>query len=171
MTTVDRADARQLLTDFDAAAAEFFEAFAGVPEAALGYRPEADDYALSGLLIHIAGGLEYYGHVLTSMVDANFEPISASGAPSAEDQALIHDGIAPSARGSSIERIRLAHARLVQEVQRAGDVNRAAQVRFGEAAEPLATSAADLVGWMRDHYREHVAHIDELLTGWRAQAG
>jgi hypothetical protein len=168
MTTLDRADVRQLLTGFDAAANDFFEAFAVVPDAALAFRPENDDYALSGLLIHVAGGLEFYGSVLAQMIATNFEPLTVSGAPDPRDAALTHDGIAPSERASTIARVRAAHEQLARLLERGGDIQRTAEVRFGEGADPLPTSAVDIVGWMREHYREHIAHIDELLGRWRS---
>jgi hypothetical protein len=168
MTTLDRADVRQLLAGFDAAANDFFEAFAGVPDAALGFRPQGDDYALSGLLIHVAGALEFYAGVLEQMIATGFEPLTASGAPDPGDVALTHDGIAPAERASTIARVRTAHAQLAQRVERSGDIQRTADVRFGNGADPLPTSAVDIVGWMREHYREHIAHIDELLGRWRS---
>jgi hypothetical protein len=167
MTTLDRADAQSLLADFDAAANRFHAAFEAVPDEALAFRPEGDDYALSGLLIHVAGGLELYSSVLASIVDADFQPVSAGGAAWAEDQALTHDGIQPSARAATVKRVRTAHAELVRQVQRTADVNRKADVRFGDSQEPLATSAADIVGWMREHYNDHVDQIAELLGKWR----
>jgi hypothetical protein len=168
MTTLDRADVRQLLAGFDAAANDFFEAFAVVPDAALAFRPANDDYALSGLLIHVAGGLEFYGNILAQMIATRFEPLTVGGAPAPRDVALTHHGIAPAERASTIARVRTAHARLARLVERGGDIQRTAEVRFGDGAEPLSTSAVDIVGWMREHYREHIAHIDELLERWRS---
>ena len=167
MTTLDRADVWQLLVGFDAAANDFFEAFAVVPDTALAFRPEGDDYALSGLLIHVAGGLEFYGDVLAQMIATDFEPLTASGAPHPRDIALAHEGIPAVERASTIARVRAAHERVAKQAELTGDVHRTAEVRFGEGADPLSTSAADIVGWMREHYREHIPHIDELLTGWR----
>jgi hypothetical protein len=168
MTTLDRTEVRQLLAGFDTAANDFFEAFAAVPDTALAFRPEGDDYALSGLLIHVAGGLEFYGGVLAQIIATNFEPLTASGAPDPRDVALAHDGIAASERASTIARVRTAHEQLAKQVEQVNDIRRTADVRFGESADPLPTSAADFVGWMRDHYREHIPHIEELLTRWRA---
>ena len=157
-----------LLAEFDAAASGFFDAFGRVPDEALAFRPEGDDYALSGLLIHVAGSLEFYAYALSLIADADFGPVTASGAPSPADVALTGDGITANARAATLERVRAAHAAVVTQVRRIRDTDRKAPVRFGEAADPLPTSASDIVGWVREHYREHIAHIDELLAKWRA---
>ena len=163
--------ALELLADFDAAANDFFEAFAAVPDAALGFRPEGDDYALSGLLIHVAGSMEHYAEVLRQMLAEDFQPFTVVGAADPSDAALTHEGITPAARVSTLERVRQAHAAVAEAVAVIGDVSRTAAVRFGESAEPLSTSATDVVGWVREHYREHIPHIDELMASYLSGIG
>jgi hypothetical protein len=41
---------------------------------------------------------------------------------------------------------------------------------FFAPEEPLPTSPADVVGWLRDHYYEHVPQIRELFLEWRAHS-
>jgi hypothetical protein len=169
MTTLDRIDAQALIRDFDAAEAAFVTAFDGVPDAALQFRPDGDDYALSGLLVHVAGALEHYGRVLVNITTANFGPVAVNSAPDPRDEGLLRHGVAPADRVAALRRIRAAHARLTDQVRslHAADIGRQAPVRFAADSEPLPTSAVDIVGWMRDHYHEHVSHIDELLARWR----
>jgi hypothetical protein len=158
-----------MLETFDTAAQEFLEAFARVPDDALAFRPSGDDYALSGLLIHVAGTLEFYADALAQIVATEFAPLTLTGTPDPNDATLAHDGISPDARAATVGRVKAAHAALAQQVLRLGpgDLERPAPVRFGATAEPLPTSAADILGWTGGHYQEHIPHIDELLTRWR----
>src|SRR5229473_3209570 len=43
-------------------------------------------------------------------------------------------------------------------------------VVYGEGQDPFPTSADDVVGWLRDHYREHVQQCPELIASWRAMS-
>jgi hypothetical protein len=47
---------------------------------------------------------------------------------------------------------------------------RSAPVCYGDAGEALPTTAADIAGWVADHYREHIPHVHELLRAWQASA-
>src|SRR6202158_1790431 len=40
-------------------------------------------------------------------------------------------------------------------------------VIYGEGQDPYPTSPDDVVGWLRDHYREHVQQCPELIASWR----
>jgi hypothetical protein len=171
MSTTSTLPTEQLLTEFDAAANTFFDAFDRVPDSALRFRPDSDDYAVSGILFHVAGALEYYGTTLASAVAAGFGPIDAIGPPNPIDVTLAHDGIGPDDRDAALERVHTAHDRLrtlVGNLAR-GDVDRKTPIRFADSSDPLPTSAHDIVDWMREHYQEHVPHLAELLTRWRAR--
>jgi hypothetical protein len=39
-------------------------------------------------------------------------------------------------------------------------------VIYGEGQDPYPTSAEDVLGWLRDHYREHVEQSAELVSLW-----
>jgi len=43
-------------------------------------------------------------------------------------------------------------------------------VVYGEGQDPFPTSPDDVVGWLRDHYREHVQQCPELIASWRAMS-
>jgi hypothetical protein len=140
-----------------------------VPDAALAYRPDGDDYAISGLLIHVGGVLEHYARVLDRIVRTNFGPVVIDGAPDARDVILVRDGVPPGERDATLVRVQAGHDRLSKLVHTlsSADLQRPAPVRYGPDAEPYLTSAIDIVGWTRDHYYEHVSHIRELLDRWR----
>ena len=36
-----------------------------------------------------------------------------------------------------------------------------------EGQDPFPTSAEDVIGWLADHYREHVQQCPELVADWR----
>jgi hypothetical protein len=40
-------------------------------------------------------------------------------------------------------------------------------VVYGEGQDPYPTSPDDVIGWLRDHYREHVQQCPELVASWR----
>ena len=169
MSTTSALPTQQLLTEFDDAANAFFDAFDRVPDSALRFRPDGDDYAVSGILFHVAGALEFYAATLANAVAAGFGPVDAIGVPNPADVTLAHDGVGPDERDAAVERVRNAHHRLHTLVGELppGAIDRSAPIRFAESGEPLPTSAHDIVDWMREHYAEHVPHIAELLTRWR----
>jgi len=38
---------------------------------------------------------------------------------------------------------------------------------YGAGEAPYSTSPEDVIGWLRDHYREHVQQCPELVASWR----
>jgi hypothetical protein len=45
---------------------------------------------------------------------------------------------------------------------------RKADVIYGDGQDAYPTSPEDIVGWLRDHYREHVQQSAELIGEWQA---
>ena len=62
------------------------------------------------------------------------------------------------------------HAAVVKSATRLpeGDWLRKAAVIYREGQDPYPTSPEDVVGWLREHYREHVAQSADLVADWRA---
>ena len=157
------------LAEFDQAREAFEEALRGAPDAALRYRPEGEDYALGGLVIHVAEVLEKYTGVLGRIRHASFGAIQEEDRrTSAADTALIREGFDAEGRTIALERVRAAHGGLVNQVRAVGpgDFERKAPVTYAGTSEPYPTSAADVLGWVRDHYGEHVKQIGELVAVW-----
>jgi hypothetical protein len=48
----------------------------------------------------------------------------------------------------------------------AADWSRKADVIYGAGQDPYPTSPDDILGWLRDHYREHVEQSGELIGDW-----
>jgi hypothetical protein len=47
------------------------------------------------------------------------------------------------------------------------DWSRKTPVVYGEGQDPYQTSPDDVLGWLREHYREHVHQCPELIASWR----
>jgi hypothetical protein len=159
------------LADFDAARKEWEAAFAQVPDAALAYLKPGDDYALGGLQVHVNWVLVHYGRVLDGLKANPDEPLPPLDKPGEGDDATARAkaGLTAAERKQSLEEMSGLH-RFVKET--AAEVSDADWVRktpvvYGEGQEPYPTSPDDVLGWLRDHYREHVQQCPELIASWR----
>jgi DinB family protein len=162
-------DQQAVLADFDNNRVAFEEAVRRAPDAALRYRPAGDDYALGGLVVHVAQSLRHYANVLAAIRAADWQALSAPPFPSSdEDAALIRDGFGGEARAAVLGEMRSAHAALVDAVEGAGAdaFRREVAVTYSSGSEPFATSPALIVGWVNDHYKEHIAQVTELVSAW-----
>jgi hypothetical protein len=158
-----------VLADFDQCRRDFEEAVRRAPDAALRYRPAGEDYALGGLVVHVTDVLRNYANVVQAIQKAHWEALTApSHTTSAGDAALIRDGFGGSARGTVLDQMRTAHTELVNTVRASGpeSFTRQAAVTFSGSGEPYSTSPADVVGWVRDHYKEHTQQIADLVSAW-----
>lgn len=163
---VPTADRGAALAGFEQARTEFEEAVRRAPDAALRYRPAGEDYALGGLVVHVTDVLRRYGRTLEAIRAAHFAPLAAPDVvTSSEDETLIREGFAGEARAAVLESMRAAHAGLVGSLSTT-DFDRTADVTYGGASQPYATSAGDILGWVRDHYDEHTKQIAGLVTAW-----
>lgn len=146
------------LADFEAARREWEAAFARVPDAALTYLKPGDDYALGGLLVHVNWVLARYLRVLDGRAVLEHPPV-------AED---VRRGLTPRQRLDSLDEMALLHAAVRAAVAGldAADWERKTPVVFGEGEAPYLTSPEDVVGWLREHYREHVEQCADLIGEW-----
>jgi hypothetical protein len=156
------------LADFERARAEWQEAFARVPDDALTYLKPGDDYALGGLLVHVNWVLARYLGVLQAITGSEFEQLRAEDPPSIAGQA--RRGLQPRERLRELEAMARMHDAFRAAISRLppGDWDRHCAVLYPPSEEPYPTSPEDLLGWLRDHYREHVAQCGELIEDWRA---
>src|SRR5919199_6765057 len=63
------------LADFDHARDDFETAYAQVPDEALDYRPEGDDYTISDLVPHITASIRGYSQQLEKMKEAEYREL------------------------------------------------------------------------------------------------
>jgi len=159
------------LADFEAARAEWVAALAKVPDEALAYLKPGDDYALGGLQVHVNWVLGHYRRVLDALIAGGFAPMAAADPPG-EWEAFNQKakaGLTAVGRVQALAEMASLHQSVVKTAQglQASDWWRKAAVVYGEGKDPYPTSPEDLIGWLRDHYREHVDQSAELITSWR----
>ncbi len=159
------------LSDFEAARAEWESALAKVPDEALAYLKAGDDYAIGGLQVHVNWVLVHYGRVLDAMIASGFAPIGPKDAPG-ESEAVNQKakaGLTAAGRREALTEMASLHQSLLRGAQglAAADWSRKAPVVYGEGKDPYPTSPEDVIGWLRDHYREHVGQSADLVTSWR----
>jgi hypothetical protein len=165
-------DLEAALADFDVARREWESAFAQVPDDALGYLKPGDDYALGGLLVHVNWVLTHYRRVLDGIVTTRFGQLGPQD-PGGEAEAVGKEakaGLEAARRAKKLVEMDRLHAAMVTAVTRLpeGDWSRKAAVIYGEGQDPYPTSPEDIIGWLCDHYREHVQQSADLVADWRA---
>jgi hypothetical protein len=156
-----------LLSDFEGARSEFVTAMAAVPDEALPYLRPGDDYALGGLAAHVEAVIRRYTGVLSAAEAAGWAEIRAEDPPGiAALHEQIRTGAFPGGCASALAGVAAAHDALLDQLRSLSDWERQAPVRYGEG-EPYLTGAVEVIGWLGDHYREHVPQVRELLEEWR----
>lgn len=168
-------DREVALAKFDHARDDFEAAFALVPDEALGWKPEGDDYTLGDLLPHVIGSIANYMTVLDYIKAADggavvpgWEADQAMADYKARVQAIYAAG---AGRTAVIDELDAAHDRMASRLHDMAyeEYGHQTPVHYGGSSEPFPTSAHDILGWLTDHYYEHVPHIAQLLEGWAAQ--
>lgn len=153
-------DQQTALANFDHARDDFETAFQAVPDEALNYKPEGDDYTLADLLPHITGSISGYSHLIDKIKEAHFGEVHVDLPPR---QATL--------TGRSIDRqnvlleMEAAHDTLASKLRgMLGDnFTRQAPVYFPGATDPYPTGAADITAWLTDHYNEHTLQVAQML--------
>jgi len=164
-------DREAALADLDAARAEWEAAFAQVPDPALAYLKPGDDYALGGLQVHVNWVLVHYGRVLDAIRADPHQALQPLDKPGESEDAnnRAKAGLTAAERKPALEEMSGLH-RFVKEAAAglsAADWAHKTPVVYGEGQDPYPTSPDDVVGWLRDHYREHVQQCPELIASWR----
>jgi hypothetical protein len=166
----------EALAYFDQAYAAFLAAFAEVPDAALGFVPAGDEYALGVLPLHLQHPQQDYMAVLSQMVRADFAQVDLSRDAEGEaSKARRHEQLAqqrPTAadRKDLLLGLESTHQETRSRLAALDAVTfaRSAPVIYSTGAAPYPTSARDIVGWLSDHYQEHTGQTHAMLVQWRA---
>jgi hypothetical protein len=150
----------------------YVNAYQPVPDEALAFVPQGEDYTLGGLVVHVTDVLEHYTRVLDGMLGAGFGQVRVVDPDEgrAELDALIRDGYPPAERSQKLAEMRTVHDGLAAKVATLSSLEftRKAPVLYGpDTTEPYETSVADILGWLTDHYQEHITQAGELLTSWK----
>lgn len=166
------------LLALDAAYAAFLAAFREVPDEALRFVPEGEEYTLGILPEHLCDPLWDYSSQLDAMLRAGFARVDLSGDRALDvAKAQRHTELAvwrPSAadRMAMLGRLDTAHRHARARLAALDDATfiRSAPVVYAAGSEPLPTSARDIAGWLIAHYDEHTTQTRSLLAQWRAAA-
>ena len=165
-------DRSAALADFETARKEWESAFSLVPDGALGYLKPGDDYALGGLQVHVNWVLLHYRRVLDGVIAGHFGQLGPQDAPGEGEAAGVRAkaGLGAGERARALNEMERLHAAVRAAVTRMsdGDWSRKAAVIYAEAQDPYPTSPEDIIGWLCDHYREHVQQSADLVDAWRA---
>jgi hypothetical protein len=156
-------DRETALANFDHARDDWEDAFSKAPDDALGYKPEGDDYTIGFLLPHITSSMRNYSTVVDKIHEAAFGEVRFESYPPGPSDSTTLD------RAAALTDMEDAHDTLASQLRELAyeDFNRKAPVYYPGSNEPYPTSAADIIGWVTDHYQEHIPHVAELLESWR----
>ena len=169
-------DRETALANFDHARNDFLRAFAQVPDKALSYKPQGDDYSIGDLLPHVIGSIDMYTIVLETMEGIGWvlvhpyegDPGQMMKDRAAEMQALYAGG---EGREGIVAELEKAHDRLASKLRDMvhEEYSRQAPVHYPTSEQPFLTSASAILGWLTDHYNEHIAQVWQMIEGWEKQ--
>jgi len=167
-------DREAALADFDGARAEWESAFAQVPDAALAYLKPGDDYALGGLQVHVNWVLVHYSRVLDKLTDdphRAIEPLDPPG-ESVDVNKRAKSGLSAGERKPALDEMARLHRSVKNSAASlpAASWSHKTPVIYGAGQDAYPTSPDDILGWLRDHYREHVEQCPQLIASWREMA-
>ena len=161
----------EAIADFEAARKEWETAFAQVPSEALTYLKPGDDYALGGLQVHVNWVLVHYRRILDGLIDGGFAPLDPLD-PSGENDEFnrrAKTGLTRESRREALADMASVHTAVLNDARDLPDENwsRKTPVVYGPGQDPYPTSPEDVIGWLSDHYREHVQQCPDLVADWR----
>jgi hypothetical protein len=171
-------DRETQLADFDHARDDFEQAFAQVPEDGLDYKPEGDDYSLRDLVTHVANSMIMYNALLDDIERVDYQELRlvATGefGPDVPHQRIRdREQLPPRSadKTGTLDQMEEVHDKLAARLREMAQENyvRQAPVYYVGSDQPYPTAASDIIGWLTDHYREHVPHIAQMLEGHRSK--
>ena len=169
-------DRETALANFDHAREDFARAFAQVPDKALSYKPEGDDYSIGDLLPHVINQINMYSVVLDSMAGLGWSlahPFEGETRQAMQDYAAQMQAIYAAGAGKEtmIAELEKAHDQLASRLRELAykEYSQKAPVLYPSSEEPYPTSAADLLKWLTDHYNEHIAQVWQMLDAWEKE--
>jgi ketosteroid isomerase-like protein len=166
MATVEGAGVGSASAEFDRGRDAYLELMRRVPESVTGYLRPGDDYSLGGIAVHVNYALEHYRLVLEAMVAAGFAETRPQEPPELDRQAheRARGSLGPAELAAELARGERLHRQLLDTVAAIDDPDRKAPVWYSGGSEPFPTSARDVLGWLTDHYHEHVPQVEALIT-------
>jgi len=148
----------------------FRDVLVHAPKESLTYLRPGDDYALGGLVVHVAAVLRHYLAVMDAIVAAGFGVSRPSNPKGLFEVAAAraHAGLQPTERVGALKEMAELHGRVRDRMASVtfSEWERKAPVWYSDE-ELYPTSLADIAGWLTDHYLEHVPQVGSLLADWR----
>src|SRR3954467_3995288 len=166
----DIIDRERELADFDHARDDFERAYAGVPAQALDYKPEGDDYSLGYLITHVTASITRYSRLLDDLEAAEYAEVrEAAQQPDAVPITTSSNAGEPDVEADPtagiFEEMELAHDTIAAKMREMAHERYRTQspVYYSGSTEVYPTSAHDIIGWLIDHYREHIVQVADML--------
>src|SRR5438270_7670743 len=121
-TAAEIIERETILADFDHARDDFEQAFAQVPDEALDFKPEGDDYDIAGLIPHITGSLVRYARLVDDIRQSDYsdfrEEIDPAHAELMKGHRALRAGISPAVdRRAALDEMEAAHDRLASKLR------------------------------------------------------
>jgi hypothetical protein len=159
------------LAEFEKARGEWETALAEVPDEALRFLKPGDDYALGGLQVHVNWVLVHYRRVLDGLIAGGFAPIGPLDPAGENDEvnANAKAGLTGDGRIKALAQMEALHKAVLMAAREVPEASwsRKTPVVYGAGQDPYPTSPEEIIGWLSDHYREHVQQCPELVAAWR----
>jgi hypothetical protein len=173
MSAPETRDRETALAEFGRKMEEYAHSYDAVPDEALTYVPQGEDYTLGGLAVHVTDTLYHYRNVLDIMRGAGEKQVRAidpqDDAKRKRDE-LVANGFSGAEKQRVFQEMRTAHQDVEQRVRALPETEYAqkAAVLYGpDTQDPYPTDAGDVLGWLTDHYQEHIDQVAELMGKWR----
>ena len=174
MTAANSADREAILLEFGRKRDEYERSYDPVPDEALSFVPVGEDYTLGGLAVHVTDTLLHYRNVLDVMKGAGDRQVRAidpeDDAKRRRDE-LVRQGFGGADKAAVFRDMRAAHEDVEQRVlalPEAEYLHKAAVLYGPDAQDPYPTNGGDVLGWLIDHYQEHIDQVAELMGKWRS---
>lgn len=171
---MEMVESKAALGQFAVARDEYVATLRRVPRDAAAYLKPGDDYSLGGIAVHVNYVLEHYTNVLDALIESDFAECRPEDPQGLEERAKARakEALVPGEVEAELASTGKLHERVAELIEgMAAGLDRKAPVWYSDGAEPYPTSAGDILGWLTDHYREHVPQFESLLTEWEQRAG
>jgi ketosteroid isomerase-like protein len=157
------------LVQFTVARDEYLATMRRVPSGASSYLKPGDDYSLGGIAVHVNYVLEHYTNVLSALIAGDFAECRPEDPPGLEQRARARAGetLAAGEVEAELALTSKLHQSLIWTIDgMAAGLDRKALVWYPGGAEAYPTGVGDILGWLTDHYREHVPQLEALVAEW-----
>jgi ketosteroid isomerase-like protein len=173
MSEMKLVESGAVLAAFAGARDEYLKTMRRVPGGASEYLKPGDDYSLGGIAVHVNFVLEHYTNVLNALVAGGFAECRPEDPAGLQERANARAKEALPAAEVAVELATTEelHGHVSELVARiTADLDRKTPVWYPGGSEAYPTSAADVLGWLTDHYREHVPQLEALVAAWELGA-